>query len=174
MEAQGNEQFDHLFKAGPTRIIFLTLAMFQAFCTTWLAANTALLQILLVGDSGVGKSSLLVRFTENQFQDATAPTIGMLLLALSLAESKQAPGPACRSLQSAQGFLMHRRGLPTEVRGRAGHAGEAEHMGHRRSRALPHYDLQLLQGRSGRHLWYKSTLLRFQQLLLAASRMSAC
>lgn len=47
MEAQGNEQFDHLFK------------------------------ILLVGDSGVGKSSLLVRFTENHFQDATAPTIGV-------------------------------------------------------------------------------------------------
>jgi len=33
-------------------------------------------QILLVGDSGVGKSSLLMRFTADQFEDSSAPTIG--------------------------------------------------------------------------------------------------
>ncbi|KAK9821954.1 hypothetical protein WJX81_002268 [Elliptochloris bilobata] len=36
-----------------------------------------LLKILLVGDSGVGKSSLLMRFTADQFEDSSAPTIGV-------------------------------------------------------------------------------------------------
>jgi GTPase SAR1 family protein len=33
-------------------------------------------QILLVGDSGVGKSSLLLRFTSGEFEEASVPTIG--------------------------------------------------------------------------------------------------
>ena len=33
-------------------------------------------KVLLVGDSGVGKSSLLVRFTSDQFDDLS-PTIGV-------------------------------------------------------------------------------------------------
>lgn len=33
-------------------------------------------QVLLVGDSGVGKSSLLMRFTADTFEDSSAPTIG--------------------------------------------------------------------------------------------------
>jgi len=36
-------------------------------------------QVLLVGDSGVGKSSLLLRFTTNEFDDSTTPTIGKFL-----------------------------------------------------------------------------------------------
>ena len=34
------------------------------------------MQILLVGDSGVGKSSLLMRFTADQFEESSVPTIG--------------------------------------------------------------------------------------------------
>ena len=34
------------------------------------------MQILLVGDSGVGKSSLLMRFTAGQFEESSVPTIG--------------------------------------------------------------------------------------------------
>ena len=41
--------------------------MLTRFCGT---------QILLVGDSGVGKSSLLLRFTEDQFDESSIPTIG--------------------------------------------------------------------------------------------------
>jgi Ras-related protein Rab-18 len=37
----------------------------------------ALFKILLVGDSGVGKSSLLTRFTADQFEDNAVPTIGV-------------------------------------------------------------------------------------------------
>ena len=33
-------------------------------------------QVLLVGDSGVGKSSLLMRFTADAFDESSAPTIG--------------------------------------------------------------------------------------------------
>jgi len=34
-------------------------------------------QILLVGDSGVGKSSLLLRFTADKFEPVSNPTIGV-------------------------------------------------------------------------------------------------
>jgi GTPase SAR1 family protein len=36
-----------------------------------------LLKVLLVGDSGVGKSSLLLRFTEDFFEEEITPTVGM-------------------------------------------------------------------------------------------------
>mmetsp|Transcript_5928 Transcript_5928/g.6779 ORF Transcript_5928/g.6779 Transcript_5928/m.6779 type:complete len:207 (-) Transcript_5928:1060-1680(-) len=36
-----------------------------------------LLKLLLVGDSGVGKSSLLLRFTDDNFKEDNAPTIGV-------------------------------------------------------------------------------------------------
>lgn len=36
-----------------------------------------LFKILLVGDSGVGKSSLLMRFTAGQFEESSVPTIGV-------------------------------------------------------------------------------------------------
>ncbi len=38
------------------------------------------MQVLLVGDSNVGKSSLLLRFTADTFEDSVAPTIGGHLL----------------------------------------------------------------------------------------------
>jgi Ras-related protein Rab-18 len=36
-----------------------------------------LMKILMVGDSGVGKSSLLIRFTSDTFADMSSPTIGV-------------------------------------------------------------------------------------------------
>jgi len=36
-----------------------------------------LFKVLLVGDSGVGKSSLLLRFTTDEFDESTTPTIGV-------------------------------------------------------------------------------------------------
>lgn len=39
-----------------------------------------LFKVLLVGDSGVGKSSLLLRFTSNEFDEASVPTIGKMIV----------------------------------------------------------------------------------------------
>ena len=36
-----------------------------------------LFKILLIGNSGVGKSSLLYRFSENQWEEKFIPTIGL-------------------------------------------------------------------------------------------------
>ncbi len=36
-----------------------------------------LIRLLIVGDSGVGKTSLLIRFHENQFMHAQKTTIGV-------------------------------------------------------------------------------------------------
>ena len=40
------------------------------------------MQILLVGDSAVGKSSLLMRFTAGEFEESSVPTIGKPFVAL--------------------------------------------------------------------------------------------
>ena len=36
-----------------------------------------LFKIALIGDSGIGKSSILIRFTDNSFRDDTSSTIGV-------------------------------------------------------------------------------------------------
>ncbi|XP_003222718.1 ras-related protein Rab-18-B [Anolis carolinensis] len=41
------------------------------------ATSLPTLKLLLIGDSGVGKSSLLLRFTEDQFEPYRKPTIGV-------------------------------------------------------------------------------------------------
>lgn len=46
-----------------------------------------LVQILLVGDSAVGKSSLLMRFTAGEFEESSVPTIGEPFVALRLLTS---------------------------------------------------------------------------------------
>ena len=51
-------------------MLSLTLTALSDIC-----AHAA--QILLVGDSGVGKSSLLLRFTADKFDADTNPTIGV-------------------------------------------------------------------------------------------------
>ena len=52
------------------------------FCTLLFSAHTAaehdhLLKLLLVGDTAVGKSSLLLRFTDNTFDTELQATIGV-------------------------------------------------------------------------------------------------
>ncbi|CAB4001691.1 GTP-binding, partial, partial [Paramuricea clavata] len=40
---------------------------------------TYLFKVVLIGDSGVGKSQLLTRYTKNDFQLSSKPTIGVEL-----------------------------------------------------------------------------------------------
>ena len=64
-----SEPFDHLFKVSIAVVADL-------LCELCKLTPVAYTQILLVGDSGVGKSSLLMRFTADQFEESSVPTIG--------------------------------------------------------------------------------------------------
>jgi len=41
------------------------------------SANELMFKIVLIGDSGVGKSQLLLRYTKDQFKTKSQSTIGM-------------------------------------------------------------------------------------------------
>ena len=59
-----DEEYDYLFKSIP---LILYLARFS---------NLFMIAVL-IGDSGVGKSNLLLRFTKNDFQADSKSTIGV-------------------------------------------------------------------------------------------------
>ena len=84
-----SEPFDHLFKVSFAVVIDLLCEL----CELMLGLYT---QILLVGDSGVGKSSLLMRFTADQFEESSVPTIGKDLHMRSQVDcQKQHPSVFC-------------------------------------------------------------------------------
>ncbi|RZS23154.1 hypothetical protein BHM03_00056022 [Ensete ventricosum] len=68
-------------------------------------------KILLIGDSGVGKSSLLVSFISNQLADDLSPTIGALPSDLHLLLSLPSGQERFRTLTSSyyrgsQGIIL--------------------------------------------------------------------
>lgn len=50
-------------------------------------ATVTSLKIVLLGSSGVGKSSLGLRFTENRFSDESEPTLGAAFLSKTISVS---------------------------------------------------------------------------------------
>jgi predicted ATP-dependent serine protease len=92
-------------------------------------------QILLVGDSGVGKSCLLMRFTSDRFEEATTSTIGAsaiarrtsgaVKVAILRAVKMVCCGTACKDAMSGVAhacycYETHRR---SGLQGQAGHSG---------------------------------------------------
>ena len=115
------------------------------------AAPPTLSQILLVGDSGVGKSSLLLRFTSGEFEEASVPTIGKEKGRRARERETQPPLISFSILS-----LFHpRRRLPPQIPGAPGQAPEADHLGHGGPGAVPHADVVLLPRRAGDHFWYE-------------------
>lgn len=96
------------------------------------------LKILIIGDSGVGKSSLLLRFTDpKHFADDLTPTIG---------------SHDHTRVMARLHHLASRRGLQDQDCAARGHPRQAHPMGHRRPGALPHTHVLLLPRRTRHHL----------------------
>lgn len=73
---QRDDEYDYLFKG------LLLLLLNEYFCMIeyWLLINMAIIVyylVVLIGDSGVGKSNLLSRFTRNEFNLESKSTIGV-------------------------------------------------------------------------------------------------
>lgn len=63
-----DDEYDYLFKG--ELVVFLVL-------TEFMKANSLFFVVVLIGDSGVGKSNLLSRFTRNEFNLESKSTIGV-------------------------------------------------------------------------------------------------
>lgn len=56
---------------------YISLNCFDLFHGTHLSVKTYSFSVVLVGDSGVGKTNLLSRFTRNEFNMESKSTIGV-------------------------------------------------------------------------------------------------
>ena len=74
----------------------------------WARSYDYLFKVVLIGDSGVGKSNLLSRFTRNEFCLESKSTIGVEFATRSIqVRALQAPGtgtPPCEAVGVGQGL----------------------------------------------------------------------
>jgi predicted GTPase len=71
-----SDSYDHLFKVGLHAVLPCKLVQ-QLLPQRIITTRDMHAQVLLVGDSAVGKSCLLMRFTADRFDEVTTSTIGM-------------------------------------------------------------------------------------------------
>ena len=109
--------------------------MLSAFGVDGCHLHFAGLQVLLVGDSGVGKSSLLLRFTTDEFAESTSPTIGTLTTHITFGHhfDREVLGyktrtDTCRGRLSAEVYNFTRPSY------------KAYYLGHSGSRTIPNID----------------------------------
>lgn len=101
------------------------------------------LKLLIIGESGVGKSSLLLRFTDDAFDPEQAATIGVdfKVKVIRLNNGDKVKESDELGLGDGDGNNHFFISPP----------GEVGHMGHGRTGEVPHVDALLLPRRPGRH-----------------------
>lgn len=67
------KDYDHLFK-----VFFIpSYIMMTCFTTKLIITNVITIQLVIIGDTGVGKSCILLRFADDSFGDSYISTIGV-------------------------------------------------------------------------------------------------
>lgn len=77
------KDYDHLFK------VFFTASYTMMTCLTvkMMITNTINIQLVIIGDTGVGKSCILLRFADDSFGDSYISTIGVDFVSFVLSSS---------------------------------------------------------------------------------------
>lgn len=75
-----DDEYDYLFKGNPlsfSLLFFLSVCFLSSTVALSFCADDFIHSVVLIGDSGVGKSNLLSRFTRNEFNLESKSTIGV-------------------------------------------------------------------------------------------------
>mmetsp|Transcript_23558 Transcript_23558/g.64987 ORF Transcript_23558/g.64987 Transcript_23558/m.64987 type:complete len:254 (+) Transcript_23558:156-917(+) len=100
---------------------------------------------MMIGDQAVGKTAMLVRYTEDDFKESVLPTIGIDFKVKACIS----PARSARCRYNAHKPHTHTRALCTADRPDRGKEGETADMGHGRTGAFSYDYASVLQGRHG-------------------------
>mmetsp|Transcript_2119 Transcript_2119/g.5905 ORF Transcript_2119/g.5905 Transcript_2119/m.5905 type:complete len:154 (+) Transcript_2119:56-517(+) len=103
------------------------------------------IKLMMIGDQAVGKTAMLVRYTEDDFKESVLPTIGIDFKVKACIS----PARSARCRYNAHKPHTHTRALCTADRPDRGKEGETADMGHGRTGAFSYDYASVLQGRHG-------------------------